>query len=95
MPLFVDNGRQLVDHGMGSEITCSGLARVEFMGNGLACFVLYRNAIAVGSGAPEVQICGRIFAPLAACPEAVDLMLKALIEGGLASAVSLSSRFLL
>jgi hypothetical protein len=95
MTLFVQtHSAALVDCAPSTELACSGLGRIEFMGGGQACFVLYRNTISA-DGAPERQICGRLFAPLEAMPEAIDLMLGALIECGLAQAASLARRVLM
>lgn len=76
------------------EITCSALGRIEFMGAGQGCFVVYRNTISPTSGEYERQICGRVYAPLEAIPGAVDLMLRGLIEAGLANAAQLGRRML-
>lgn len=82
MSLFVQEGK-LFEPAHVVEVACSGIGRVEFMGGGMGCFVLYRNTIAPGTGDSERRVCGRIFAPLDLMPEAVDLMTKALVEAGL------------
>lgn len=91
MALFVQS-RALVEPVTTLEIPCSGLGRIEFMGGGQGCFVLYRNTIAPGSGVAERQACGRIYAPLESMPEAIDIMLAALVETGLARATALARR---
>ena len=95
MPLFVDNGKLLTEPMGLPELFCSGFARIEFMGSGQACLLLYRNAIACGSGERELQACGRVYTPLSACTEGMELFTRALVEGGLVEAVSVSPRFLL
>jgi hypothetical protein len=94
MTLFVQ-AASLIEGAPPPELACNGLGRIEFVGGGLGCFVLYRNAISLGMNVLERQICGRIFAPLEAVPEAVDLMIGALIESGMAQAVHLARRRLL
>lgn len=94
MALFVQSSA-LVEPVSVLEISCSGLGRIEFMGGGMGCFVLYRNGIAPGTGAAEKVICGRLFAPLESMPQAIDLMLEALVEAGLARAAQLGRRLLM
>lgn len=90
---FVGIERQLVDLGPTTEIACSGLGRIEFMGSGQGCYVLYRNAVN-HAGLLEPQICGRIFAPLAAAAEANELIASALVKGGLARSFEFPRRHL-
>lgn len=93
MGLFVQsNLTGLTEPAPVPEVTCGGLARIEFLGGGLACFVLYRNSVMADSGEMEPQVCGRIFAPLEAIPAAIELMMMALIESGSAIAVEWGRR---
>lgn len=82
MILFVQSelGR-LLEPAPVCEIACSGLGRIEFTGGGQGCFVVYRNTISVESGEIERLVCGRLFAPLDAIPEAIDLMGRGLVAG--------------
>lgn len=91
MPLFVQSRAGiLVEPVVVPEIAYSGFARIEFMGDGQACVVLYRNAIAPATGELERQACGRLFGPIAAIPEAMDLMIAALLEAGAVKAAAIA-----
>lgn len=94
MVLFVQSPQHLIEPTPVLEIACSGIGRIEFTGGGQGCFVLYRNTIDP-MGEPERQICGRVFAPLELMPEAVDLMLRALVEAGLARTAALARRWVM
>lgn len=70
-----------------TEIACNGLDRVDVVGSGLGCFVVYRN-VKEPDGTLRREPCGQVLAPLDSIPEAINLMLSALLEAGMSRAVS-------
>jgi hypothetical protein len=94
MTLFVQSCSGLIEPAPVTEIACSGLGRIEFIGGGLGGFVLYRNAI-TPEGAAERLICGRVFAPLEAMTEAMQLMMTGMVEARLVQEILLGRRRLM
>lgn len=94
MQLFVQT-QKLVYCPATVEIPCSGLGRIEFMGGGQGRFVLYRNIVDMETGVQERHACADVYAPLQSIPEAVDLMLRAMLESGMVQAVTLAKRLLM
>lgn len=94
MQLFVQT-KKLIYCPAPAEIACSGLGRIEFMGGGQGRFMLYRNVLELETGVQERLACADLYAPLAAIPEAIDLMVRAMLESGMVQAASLAQRFLM
>lgn len=82
MTHFVGQNLSLVEPVFSPEIVSSSLGRIEFLGGGQSCLVFYRKAISATDGNAELQICGRVFVPLAAIPEIIDLLVRAATESG-------------
>lgn len=91
---YVGLGTSLIDFNNALEITCSGLGRVELIGGGQACFVLYRNSVVDPRRGLRPQICGRVFMPLSTTPDALQLTAEALVHAGMCEAERIGPRLM-
>jgi hypothetical protein len=75
---YVGRGLDLVENAALPEILCTSFARIELLAGGLVCIVCAREGVSPADCSPELQACGRIFLPLAAFADVIQLLTEAL-----------------